>query len=384
MARFFFDRQGRFPYIPGCKEGFINQLIKRRFEMKKRIVLFLLVAVFVFACSPLVYAQNVIKLKASNYLPVTHPMSVLSGWFCDEVKKRTNGRVEITYYGGGTLLNPVKMYDGVLTNISDIGFSHIDYTRGRFPVMEVFDLPLGFPSGWVATQVSTDFFNKYTLSAWNDVHVLYVTTSGPLVLLTNNKAVKTLEDLKGIKIRAVGVMTDVIKGLGGLPVPLQMPDVYDALRRGVIDGVTVDLSTLKYWKFAEVIKYVTADWQLGTGYTFYWVMNKRKWDPLPPDIQKVFTDVASEARERQAALWNEMDIAGRDLFTSQGGRIISLSDDEVDKWIKAVEPVIADYKKNMVSKGHTDAEIDGWLTYIKSRIGYWKEEQKRRGVPAPF
>ncbi len=61
-------------------------------------------------------------------------------------------------------------------------------------------------------------------------------------------------------------MTDIIKALGGVPVPLQMPDVYDSLRRGVIEGVTVDLSTLKYWKFAEVTKYVTADWQLGTAY----------------------------------------------------------------------------------------------------------------------
>ena len=352
--------------------------------MKKRLILFLLVVVSIFASIPFGYAQNVIKLKAANYLPVTHPMSVLSGWFCDEVKKRTNGRVEITYYGGGTLLNPVKMYDGVLTGIADIGFSHIDYTRGRFPVMEVFDLPLGFPSGWVATQVSTDFFDKYKPKAWDDVHALYVTTSGPLVLLTNNKPVRTLEDLKGMKIRAVGVMTGVIKGLGGVPVPLQMPDVYDALRRGVIDGVTVDLSTLKFWKFAEVIKYVTADWQLGTGYTFYWVMNKRKWDPLTPDIKKVFNEVSSETLEKQASLWNEMDIAGRDFFTSQGGQMISLSDAEVAKWEKAVEPVITDYKNTMVTKGYTETEIDGWLTYIRSRIGYWQKELVQRGVPAPF
>ena len=120
-----------------------------------------MIVVFVFATHSFVRGAEVIKLKAANYLPVTHPMSVLSGWFCDEIKKRTNGRVEITYYPGGTLLTAVKMYDGVVTGISDMGLSHIQYTRGRFPVTEVFDLPLGFPSGWVATQVSTDFYNKY-------------------------------------------------------------------------------------------------------------------------------------------------------------------------------------------------------------------------------
>jgi TRAP-type C4-dicarboxylate transport system substrate-binding protein len=357
---------------------------QRRYEMKKSVVLFLLAMIFVFGTNSLVNAQEVIKLKAANYLPPTHPMSTLSGWFCDEIKKRTNGRVEVTYFAGGTLLNPVKMYDGLLTGISDIGMSHIDYTRGRFPVMEVFDLPLGFPSGWVATQVATDFFDKYKPEEWKDVHILFLSTSGPLILESVAKPVKTMEDMKGMKIRAVGVMSDVIKALGGLPVPLQMPDVYDALRRNVIDGVTVDLSTLKYWKFAEVVKYVTADWQLGTGYTFYWVINKRKWDALPPDVQKTFTEVALETREKQGRLWNDMDIEGRDLFKSVGGQIINLSDAEAEKWKKAVEPVLDSYKKDMVSKGYKEADVDGWVKYIRERIDYWAKEEKKRGIANPY
>lgn len=352
--------------------------------MRKGIMLLLVVVFSVFAVSSFVRGAEVIKLKGANYLPVTHPMSLLSGWFCDEVKKRTNDRVEITYHPGGTLLNPVKMYDGVVTGISDLGFSHIQYTRGRFPVTEVFDLPHGFPSGWAATAVVTDFFNRNKPKEWDDVQVLYLTTSGPIILQTVSKPVKTLEDIKGLKIRAVGQMSDIIKALGGVPIPLEMPDVYDSLRRGVIEGVTVDLSTLKYWKFAEVTKYVTADWQLGTGITFYWVMSKSKWNTLSPDIQKIFTDVASEAREKQGALWDQMDIEGRDLFTSKGGQMIPLSDAEATKWIKAVEPIFGGYKKNMVAKGHKEADVDGWVKYIKERTGYWQKEQKKRGITSAF
>jgi TRAP-type C4-dicarboxylate transport system substrate-binding protein len=352
--------------------------------MRKKIALLLLAVVFVFAIHSFVFAAEVIKLKAANYLPVTHKMSILSGWFCDEIKKRTNGQVEIAYYPGGTLLSPVKMYDGIVTGITDMGLSHIDYTRGRFPVTEVFDLPLGFTSGWVDTMVATDFYNKYKQKDWDEVHVLYLSTSGPLILQTVSKPVRTLEDTKGLKVRAVGVMSDVIKALGAVPIPLEMPDCYDALRRAVIDGITVDLSTLKYWKFAEVVKCVTADWQLGTGYTFYWVMNKDKWNALPPDIQKIFTEVASETRDKQGALWNEMDIEGRDVFKSAGGQMINLSDTEAAKWVKAVEPVIASYKKNMVSKGYKEAEIDGWLKYIDERIVYWGKVEKQKKIPAPF
>lgn len=352
--------------------------------MKKSISLLLLGVFLVLAVHSFAGAADAIKLKAANYLPVTHPMSLLTAWYCEEVKKRTNGRVEITYYPGGTLLNPVKMYDGVATGIADMGVSHISYTRGRFPVMEVFEQPHGFPSGWVSTQVTSDFYKKYQPKEWDDVEVLYINTSGPLVVLTVSKPVKTLEDLKGLKIRATGQMSDVVKALGAVPIPLAMPDVYDSLRRNVIDGVTVDLSTLKYWKFAEVVKNVTADWQLGTGYTFYFVINKKKWKALPDDIQKIMSQVALEAKEKQASLWNDMDIEGRDAFKAAGGQMFTLSDAEAAKWVKAVQPIFAEYKKTMIGNGFKEAEVDGWLSYIKERIAYWKAEEKKRGVAAPF
>ena len=201
------------------------------------------------------------------------------------------------------------MYDGVVTGIADLGLSHIQYTRGRFPVTEVFDLPLGFPSGWVATQVATDFYNKYKPGEWNDVNVLYVTPTGPAVLETVSKPVKTLEEMKGLKIRATGQMTEVIKALGGVPIPLEMPDVYDALRRGVIEGVTVDLSTLKHWKFAEVTKYVTADWQLGTVITFYWVINRKQMERPAPRYSEDF---------HRSGLCNQREAGG--LVESDGYR----------------------------------------------------------------
>jgi len=83
-------------------------------------------------------------------------------------------------------------------------------------------------------------------------------------------------------------------------------------------------------------------------------------------------------------LWDQMDIEGRDLFTSQGGKMIYLSDAEAAKWVKAVEPTIGDYKKNMVSKGYKEAEIDEWMKYIKERIEYWHKEQKKKGIPSAF
>ena len=96
------------------------------------------------------------------------------------------------------------------------------------------------------------------------------------------------------------------------------------------------------------------------------------------------TEVAFETRMKQAALWNQMDLEGRDLFKQGGGQIIPLPDAEASRWIKAVQPVIGDYKKAMVGKGYKEAEVDGWLSYIKERIEYWRKEEKQKKVPSPF
>lgn len=352
--------------------------------MGRRVTALLLAIVLVFAASSFAIGAEVIKLKAANYLPTTHKMSLLTGKFCDEIKKRTNGRVEIAYYPGGTLLSPVKMFNGVVTGIADMGVSHISYTRGRFPVTEVFALPLGFPSGYVASKVDQDFYNKFKPAEWDSVQLLYINSSGPLIVQTIAKPVRTLEDFKGLKIRATGETADIVKALGALPVPLEMPDVYESLRRAVLDGIMVDLSTLKYWKFAEVVKNVTATWRLGTGYTFYFVMNKAKWNGLPPDIQKIFMEVAAETQDAQSRLWNEMDLEGLEAFKKENGQLISLSDAEAARWIKSVEPLMANYKKEMISKGFKGADVDSWFSFINERIEYWKAEEKRRGVKAPF
>ena len=97
----------------------------------------------------------------ANYFPPMHMNSVLLGKYCDEVNKKLAGKAEITQYTGGTLLGPDKMAAGVLTGIADIGLSNLSYTRGRFPVMEIMDLPLGFPSAWIAGHVANDFYNKF-------------------------------------------------------------------------------------------------------------------------------------------------------------------------------------------------------------------------------
>src|SRR5512135_392143 len=112
--------------------------------MGRKVALAVFVVSFLFLTVSSPYAAEVIKLKLANFFPPTHMNSVMMGKYCDELNKKLAGKVELTQYTGGTLLTAPKIASGVATGVADIGLSNLAYTRGRFPVMEIMELPIGF------------------------------------------------------------------------------------------------------------------------------------------------------------------------------------------------------------------------------------------------
>ena len=247
--------------------------------------------------------------------------------------------------------------------------------------MEMMDLPLGFPSGWVASHVANDFYNKFKPKELDNYHVLMFTTCPPNVIMTM-KPVKTLEDLKGMRIRGTGGIADIVKALGGTPVPIEWGDIYDSLRKGVIGGTMLPLETMKGANTGEVLKYVTSAWKIGSVYTFYVLMNKKKWDALPPDIQKVISAHTAEFLEKWPGEWNKIDYEGLDFFKKNGGQIVTVSEAESARWVKAVEPIIQSSKKELMSKGFKADEVDSYVKFVRERIEYWHGQQKALNIPS--
>jgi TRAP-type C4-dicarboxylate transport system substrate-binding protein len=346
--------------------------------------LLLLALLLFFGSLTLGYAAEPIKLKFANYFPVIHKNTLFGQAFCDEIKKRTGGQVEISYYPGGTLLTAPKMAVGVSTGIADIGMAHCGYSRGRFPVMEIMELPIGSPSAYISTHVANDFYDKFKPKEWNAYYPLMFSTSPPAILQTVSKPVRTLEELKNMKIRGTGRIGDLVKTLGATPMPIEMVDLYESLRRNVIDGNFGPMEQLKGFKIGEIIKYTTACWKIGTSYTFYVVMNRAKWDALPPDIKKIFQETANEFKDKWAVQWNEIEIEGGQYLKSQGGQVIQIPDAEAARWVQASQPVIAEYKKDLIGKGFPEKEVDSWLAFVKERVDYWKAQEKIKKIPTAY
>jgi TRAP-type transport system periplasmic protein len=202
-------------------------------------------------------------------------------------------------------------------------------------------------------------------------------------LIISNKPVEKLEDLKGLTIRAPGIVGEVVAALGGTPAPTPMMEVYDAISKGVINGVYSPYETLKTFRFGEVAKYVTVAWQIGSVYPFYLAMNKNSYNKLPRDLQSLVDVLSGEYQERFALMWNEIEFAGKAFGTEKGVKYIELSDQEGARWEKAVEPVNTNYIKTMVGKGFPESEAKGWLDYMRDRNKYWIQKQMEYKIPSP-
>ncbi|HOG81735.1 MAG TPA: TRAP transporter substrate-binding protein [Smithellaceae bacterium] len=320
--------------------------------MKKRsffVRVSLFTALFVtFLFGSSVMAQT--TLTYSIFFPATHAQAKAGESWAKEIEKRTGGKVKINIFAGGSLTPADQCFDGVEKGISDIGMSCFAYTRGRLPLLEALDLPMGYPNGMVATLVANDFVKKMQPKELDGVKVLYLHAHGPGLLHTQ-KPVNSLANMKGMKIRSTGLSAKIVENLGGVSVAMPQGGTYEALQKGVVQGTLAPMETLKGWKQAQVVKYTTDCTNIGYTTAMFVVMNKKKWNSLPKDIQKAFDDVSQEWIAVAGKAWDDADVEGYKYSAELGNKVIKLPAAEEAKWEAAIKPVTEKYIKNAESKG---------------------------------
>ena len=327
------------------------------------ILLVLLSQLFVYSLAHA--AETVIKLSFASFVPPGHKVNKIHEDWCKEIEKRTNGRVKVTNYPAESLLQAAWTYDGVLKGIADIGLVNAGSTRGQFPLIEVLDLPLGSPSGSLTTKLMNAFVEKFKPKELTEVQFLYASSPGPCLIHTAKKPVNKLEDLKGLKIRCAGTFGKIITALGGTPVSMPPPEQYDALQKGVIDGCWTTKESLINYRIAEVTKYTTDNYGASTGAMNFYCMNKKKWDPLPDDLQKIIVQVNQEFIEIQSKFWNGIDKEGEEFALKKGHTFIPVSKEETARWTEKMNLVYDEFINNMKAKGLPGAEA---LQYCRDYI----------------
>ncbi len=340
--------------------------------MKKILVVLLalaLLAVPAFGACAAPAPTEVIELTFNNFFPPWHFHSVLADQFCEEIEARTDGWVKITYYPGGGLAPAPETYDAVVEGICDIGMSCLAYTMGRFPACELVDLPHGYPNGWVATKVANDFYKEFKPAELEDTHPLYFHAHGPGVIFTTEKPVRKLEDMKGLVLRSTGNGAKIAEALGATGYAASQGEAYELMSKGVIDGSVTPPEVLKGWKQAEVVKYVTLCTDVGYTTDMFVVMNKDKWNALPDQYKKIFTEVSEEWAKKHGMVWDYYDKVAKDFFlTFEGREWIELSPEEMARWVDAAEVVKDAYMEEKAAMG---LPVEDYEEYLVKRAAYW-------------
>lgn len=306
-----------------------------------------------------------VELTYNTFFPVTHAHTVLATEWAKEIEKRTKGAVKITMFAGGTLTPPEQCYNGVVKGISDVGMGVAAYNKGKFPLTEVLEVPLGHKNGLQMTRLMNAFYKKFQPKEWNETQVMYLHGYGPGQLHTK-KPIRNLEDVKGLKIRCTGTSARIVSALGALPVAMPQTEVYDGLEKGVCEGLLSPPEVLKGWRFAEVTNDTTISKGAGYSMTFWVAMNKKKWQSLPQDVRKIIEQVNEEWIDKTGKAWDAMDAEGTEFAKSKGHQFIQLSSEEDERWRKAVLPVrsafVVDAKKRGLPAEEALQFCLDWLT----------------------
>ncbi|GIL00183.1 MAG: C4-dicarboxylate ABC transporter [Alphaproteobacteria bacterium] len=300
-------------------------------------------------------AQEV-TLKLHQMLPpqATIPAHALTPW-AEKVAADSGGRIKVEKYDTMALGGkPPELYDQAKDGVVDIIWTVIGYTPGRFPATEAFELPFMMTTGEATSKAFHEYCEKYCQDEFKDVKVIAWHTHGPGLVHSKNP-VNSLEDMKGLKIRGgTRVVNQMLEKLGATPIGMPVPQVSEALTKGVLDATTIPWEVTVPLKVPELVKNHTGFSGTHGLYTatFVVAMNKAAYDKLPDDLKKVIDD--NSGIETAALFGRAMDNGdkvGAGIAEKLGNNIITLDEAETQRWKDTATPLIDAWAAEMEGKG---------------------------------
>jgi len=297
-----------------------------------------------------------IKLSFSHADPAGSLASVMvfQPWI-KMVEDATDGRVKITEYAGGVLGGVKEAYEDVKGGVADISRIAIMLYPGQFPLNEALTMPgVGIRNATMGSLIYWHMYEKFPQmqSEFADVKALITYAYAPIAIGTTNKQIRTLEDIKGLKISGTGGWAKLLQAAGASPVPMAPADIYSSLEKGVLDGVCMGWKGQDNFRTYEVCKYYT--WVPAMPPALFLIfMNLDKWDALPADIQEAMWSVCGEVG---AEFYGKSEdritsLAISNIVATPDREIVSLTKKEERQWQEAAKPLQDEYVANLEALG---------------------------------
>lgn len=297
-------------------------------------------------------AQPAIELRYASFFPQQSPFSIADQHWIEKIEKDTNGRVNIKPYWSGTLVSPRECYSEVVSGAADIALFTPAYAKGGMDFLKTQgEFYLTSPSAEASMKVFHALWDKYPVMAkeLTGTKLFALFLSDSLHLMTT-KPVRSLSDLKGLRLKAPVGMIQVLKNFGAEGLIIPMPELYENLQKGIVDGAFASWETYKAGKLTEVVKF-ESNLSCVVGAMPGRIMSLVTWNKLPPDIQKIFDasrdwwslDALKESRKA--------DKEGLELAKKAGIEFTQMPQSDIDKFQEAYNSVIIQSAKELDKKG---------------------------------
>ncbi|MEI7447262.1 MAG: TRAP transporter substrate-binding protein [Burkholderiales bacterium] len=311
------------------------------------------------------HAQQTVTLKFHTFMAPQSNVwkSMLVPWM-EKVEKDSGGRIQFEKYPamqlGGT---PLQLYDQARDGVVDVVWTLQGNTPGRFPRYEVFELPFMMTNAEATSRAYWEYTQTCAAGEIKDTQLIAVNVHGPGMFHSTSKPIRTVADLKGMKVRGpTRTVTKLLGSLGATPVGMPLPQIPDAMSKGVIDAAVVPWEVTTSVKIDELAKFHSEfEAKAGGLYTtaFVIVMNKAKYDSLPPDLKAVID--RNSGIEASAALGRAQQAgdapARKVALEERKNQVITIAGADVEGFRKAADLVDDEWVKDMDKRNFNGKQL---------------------------
>ena len=309
-------------------------------------------------------AQQSVTLKFHTFMaPLSNVWLLMHKPWMDKVSKESGGRIQFEAYpamqlGGG----PAQLYDQARDGVVDIVWTLPGTTAGRFPRIEVFELPFMMNNAEATSKAYWEYFQTECPDEFKETHVLALQVHGPGMFHSAKKLIKDPSDLRGMKVRGpTRQVTKMLASVGATPVGMPLPGIPDALSKGTIDACVIPWEVVPSVKVHELTKFHSEFDNAGPALyttTFVMAMNKPKYESLAPDLKKVMDDNSGLATSAWLGKTQQAnDPAGRKAAQEKGGVIYTFSAAEREQFIKLSSSIDEEWVPDMTKRGFDGKDL---------------------------
>ena len=304
------------------------------------------------------FAQQSVTLKFHTFMaPMSNVWLSMHKPWMEKVEKDSGGRIKFEGYPamqlGGT---PVQLYDQARDGVVDVVWTLPGNTAGRFPRVEVFELPFIMTNAEATSKAYWEYIQTQAADEFKETQVIALQVHGPGMFHSANKPIRTPADLKGMKVRGpTRQVTKLLASLGATPVGMPLPQIPDALSKGTVEAAVIPWEVVPSVKVHELTKFHTEFPASGPALyttTFVMAMNKAKYESLAPDLKKVIdanSGMATSAWLGKTQQGN--DPIGRKAASDRGNTITTLSTAEAQEFIKVAQAIDDEWVADITKRG---------------------------------